>query len=170
MASVLAATLKVFCPSWPDASRRISVEGIDWALWRMQPIAGEAFPRSSSGLSRHIELVRSVYGMRGDPGAMSAVTRRETVGLLSQGESEELMDRIYSSFEAYKAQHDAVIVEGTHSGGRALLLQCASCCSSSCMLRLLSSKQAVQHIHMSHVVAAHHMQVSGQHAEHLLKL
>lgn len=89
----------------------------------MQPIAGEAFPQSSSGLSRRIELVRSVYGMGGEPGAMSAVTRRETMGLLSSGQSEELMDRIFSSFEAYKAQHNAVIVEGTHSG-EALVLEC----------------------------------------------
>ena len=82
----------------------------------MQPIAGEGFPQSQSGLSRHIELVRAAFDMVGDAAAMSAVSRREVVDLLSQGRSDDLMDNIYSAFAAYRNKHDVVVLEGSHSG------------------------------------------------------
>lgn len=84
----------------------------------MQPIAGEGFPQSQTGLSRHIELVHSVFGMRSeDPADMSALSRREVVSLLSQGRMDDLLDRCYERFDNYKMRHDGIVVEGTHSDG-----------------------------------------------------
>ena len=43
-----------------------------------QPIAATPFPQSTSGLPSHVELMRNAFQMRGDPEAMSAVTRCAT--------------------------------------------------------------------------------------------
>jgi hypothetical protein len=40
-----------------------------------QPIAGMPFPGSATGLPRHVELLHSVFSLRGDPQAMLGVSR-----------------------------------------------------------------------------------------------
>lgn len=82
----------------------------------MQPIGGEPFPDTNSDEPRHVELIRKACDLKDDPRSMYAVHRREAINLLAQDKAEELLDRIYSSFEAYQAKHDLVVIEGTHEG------------------------------------------------------
>ncbi len=49
----------------------------------MQPIAGEPFPASSSGLSRHVELMHGTFNMHDDPAGMTGVGRREVVAAMA---------------------------------------------------------------------------------------
>ena len=82
----------------------------------MQPIAGEPFPGSSSKVPRHVELIRSAFSLEDDPAAMIGVSRRECVDMLAQGKEDELLDVIFTRYEAYRSNKDIVVVEGTHSG------------------------------------------------------
>ena len=82
----------------------------------MQPIAGEPFPGSSSKVPRHVELIRSAFSLEDDPAAMIGVSRRECVDMLAAGKEDELLDVIFTRYEAYRSRKDIVLVEGTHSG------------------------------------------------------
>ncbi|KAL3156629.1 hypothetical protein ABBQ38_000914 [Trebouxia sp. C0009 RCD-2024] len=77
-----------------------------------QPVSGEAFPNSSSGLSRHIDLMRSAFKMKQDPSQQSGISAKEAAKLLSTGQTEELMDIIYNKYVEYRKQHDLVVIEG----------------------------------------------------------
>lgn len=44
-----------------------------------QPIAGMPYPGSATGLPRHVELLHSVFSLRGDPQAMLGVSRCSTL-------------------------------------------------------------------------------------------
>ena len=54
--------------------------------------------------------------MEDDPAEMTGVSRRECVDLLARHGEDELLDRIYDRYEAYRTKKDIVIVEGTHEG------------------------------------------------------
>ncbi|KAL3132395.1 hypothetical protein ABBQ32_008961 [Trebouxia sp. C0010 RCD-2024] len=77
-----------------------------------QPVSGEAFPNSSSGLSRHIDLMRSAFKMKQDPSQQSGISAKEAAKLLSVGQTDELMDIIYNKYVEYRKQHDLVVIEG----------------------------------------------------------
>ncbi|CAL8464970.1 g4505 [Coccomyxa elongata] len=83
-----------------------------------QPIGGEPFPDSDSKEPRHVELVRKAFDLKDDPRNMYAVERREAINLLAHDKADELLDKMYSSFEGYQAKHDLVIIEGTHEDGK----------------------------------------------------
>ena len=50
----------------------------------LQPIAGEPFPASSTGLPRHVELMQAAFKMQDDPAAMIGVSRRECVAAMAE--------------------------------------------------------------------------------------
>lgn len=77
-----------------------------------QPVAGEPFPNSSTGLSRHIDLMRSAFSMKQDASQQSGISAKEAAKLLSTGQTDELMDVIYNKYVEYRKQHDLVIIEG----------------------------------------------------------
>ncbi|BDA50565.1 phosphate acetyltransferase [Coccomyxa sp. Obi] len=83
-----------------------------------QPLGGMPFPDSDSKEPRHVELVRKAFNLKDDPRSMYAVERREAINLLAHDKADELLDRMYSSFEAYQAKHDLVVIEGTHEDGK----------------------------------------------------
>lgn len=45
-------------------------------------------------------------------------TQALSMAPLAQGHADDLFDRIYDRFQAYKASHDFVILEGSHKGVR----------------------------------------------------
>ena len=67
-------------------------------------------------MPRHVELIRSGFSLEDDPAAMIGVSRRECVDMLAQGKEDELLDVIFTRYEAYRSHKDIVLVEGTHSG------------------------------------------------------
>lgn len=63
-----------------------------------------------------MELIRKACSLKDDPRSMYAVSRREAVNLLAHDKADELLDRIFSSFEEYQSKHDLVVIGGTHEG------------------------------------------------------
>lgn len=90
----------------------------------MQPIGGEPFPDTDSREPRHVELVRKAFDLKDDPRSMYAVERREAINLLAHDKADELLDKMYSSFEGYQAKHDLVVIEGTHEGDQSCNAHC----------------------------------------------
>ncbi|DBA68921.1 TPA: hypothetical protein ACH3X2_013283 [Trebouxia sp. C0005] len=77
-----------------------------------QPVAGEPFPNSTTGLSRHIDLMRSAFNMKQEASQQSGISAKEAAKLLSTGQTDEMMDIIYNKYVEYRKQHDLVIIEG----------------------------------------------------------
>jgi hypothetical protein len=56
--------------------------------------------------------MKSHFKLEGDPRAMYGVTADEAQSLLAGGRVEELLERVYAAYEAYKQGMEFVIVEG----------------------------------------------------------
>ena len=85
----------------------------------VQPIAGEPFRADTGvGASRYVELLTTAFGIEDAPEDMTAVSRREAVSALAHEKPGELLDRVFASFQDYKAKykHDFVLIGGTHEG------------------------------------------------------
>lgn len=85
-------------------------------LLLMQPIAAEGFPKSTTGLSRHVELVQAAFGNALGSQDMTAVSRRQTVERLAAKQSDELMDDIYTAFMQYSDKYKLTVIAGSHAG------------------------------------------------------
>ncbi|CAK0787083.1 hypothetical protein CVIRNUC_010299 [Coccomyxa viridis] len=85
-----------------------------------EPIAGEPFRADTGvGASRYVELLTKAFDIKDAPEDMTAVSRREAVSALAHEKPGELLDRVFASFQDYKAKykHDFVLVGGTHEEG-----------------------------------------------------
>mmetsp|Transcript_4754 Transcript_4754/g.13675 ORF Transcript_4754/g.13675 Transcript_4754/m.13675 type:complete len:790 (-) Transcript_4754:298-2667(-) len=84
-----------------------------------QPVAGLPFPHSTSGLPRHVELLRSAFSANeeGHPMQQFAVTREECVDMIAHGQTDQLMQRVDEAFQAYVPRFSFTIAEGTHQDG-----------------------------------------------------
>lgn len=68
---------------------------------------------------KHIALLRKHFGLRDSPRSMYGVSQKEAQALLAAGRTEELMDRIWTSYSDYKQGKEMVIVEGATLEGYA---------------------------------------------------
>ena len=85
-------------------------------MWPLQPIAAESYPGSTSGLSRHVELVKAAFGDSLGSHQMTAVSKRQTIEMLAAKQSDELMDEVYSAFMEYSKNFKLTVIAGSHAG------------------------------------------------------
>ncbi len=83
-------------------------------------MAGEKFVNSTTGLSRHVELLHTYFKMEGDPAAMVALRRDVAMDMLTDGREDEMLEAVYAAFQQYSADKDMVIIEGSHRGAALL--------------------------------------------------
>lgn len=82
-----------------------------------QPIGAQPLRHGNVTLPKHVAIMKSHFGLRGDPNAMYGVTAEEAMNLLAAGRQEELMDRVYSRYQEYKEGKEMVILEGATVDG-----------------------------------------------------
>lgn len=68
---------------------------------------------------KHIALLKKHFGLADSARSMYGVSQKEAQALLAGGRTEELMDRIWSSYSEYKHGKEMVIVEGATLEGYA---------------------------------------------------
>lgn len=81
------------------------------------PVAGPPLPGSSSGVDRHVELIHQAFDWKFDVKNMMGVSEEEATRAISLGKGNDVLDKIYAKYAAYKEQHDVVVIEGTKLGG-----------------------------------------------------
>ena len=65
----------------------------------------------------------SIWGPEGGQGLYQIRIphcREQCVELLARGQSDDMLNRIYKAFEAYKRNFDLVVLEGTHADPQAV--------------------------------------------------
>eukprot|EP00884_Botryococcus_braunii_P005478 jgi/Botrbrau1/14931/Bobra.0018s0035.1 len=93
-----------------------------------QPLAGEKFVNSTTGLPRHVELLHTYFKMGGDPKAMVALQREDALDMLTAGQEDEMLDAVYAAFQQYSADKG----DGHHRGLPSRLRQGLRSCVSVC--------------------------------------
>mmetsp|Transcript_19763 Transcript_19763/g.42939 ORF Transcript_19763/g.42939 Transcript_19763/m.42939 type:complete len:805 (-) Transcript_19763:957-3371(-) len=78
-----------------------------------QPVGGAPYPNSNLDVDRHVELVYKVCEMKGDIYSMVGVEEAEAKQLITSGNMNQLLDKIYGRFVAYGEEgHEFVVLEG----------------------------------------------------------
>lgn len=62
--------------------------------------------------------MRAACGIEDDHADMIGVPRSEAIQALAEGRLDDLLDRIYSRYAAYRAKHDLVVLEGVAAAKR----------------------------------------------------
>ncbi|GLC39613.1 hypothetical protein PLESTB_001956600 [Pleodorina starrii] len=106
-----------------------------------EPIAAAALASSELKIDRHVELVYKVFNMKGEVAHMTGVQDAEAARMIANGQLNELLDRIYSSYVSYKDDHDLVLVEGPGPlmGGTELDAQVAATLNAPVLMTMTGS-------------------------------
>ncbi|KAI8106620.1 hypothetical protein M9435_001162 [Picochlorum sp. BPE23] len=67
--------------------------------------------------SERLHLIRSEFKLEDDPDSMQGVLESEAEDMLANGQSDELVERIWSKFSEYKRKKGIVIIEGISVSG-----------------------------------------------------
>ncbi|KAK2078569.1 hypothetical protein QBZ16_003409 [Prototheca wickerhamii] len=79
-----------------------------------QPIGADPLKsyRPAPGAPKHIALIHQAMGLKDSPESMYGVTEDEAKRLLTAGRYDELVDRVFTKFQAVKRSKEIVVIEG----------------------------------------------------------
>ncbi|KAJ7538170.1 hypothetical protein O6H91_11G037000 [Diphasiastrum complanatum] len=99
------------------ASAAVTV-GLINALTRSKSGVGFFRPIENTGVQVYrSQLIKDVFKLKEDVGLMQGVSQIRAFELLTHDRLDELLEEVYQAYSSYKANHDLVVVEGTHLKG-----------------------------------------------------
>ncbi|KAG0612696.1 hypothetical protein M758_6G046400 [Ceratodon purpureus] len=92
--------------------------GLLHALERLQPGIGYFRPIDQTTIGGHrSKLIKSVFKMKDDPASMQGVTQERAYELVTNDKIDDLLEEVLKAYEACRANHDFVVIEGTSLRG-----------------------------------------------------
>lgn len=100
-------------------------------------VAGTGGSDSPHPVDKHLQLIHAAFNHRGaDLQNMIGATEDEATKAMAAGKLNDLLDKIYGNFAAYKEEHDLVVVEGASIGGSEFDAQIAGALNTPVLLGL----------------------------------
>jgi len=92
--------------------------GLLHALERLQPGVGYFRPIDQTTIGGHrSKLIQKVFKMKDDLASMQGVTQERAYELVTNDNIDDLLEEVLKAYEACKANHDFVVIEGTSLKG-----------------------------------------------------